>query len=210
MKKLDLRKTTKHLYRPSPRKVEVVDVPELSFLMVEGRIEKGKSPGNSPSFLEAIQALFGASYTLKFQSKQRKQSPIDYPVMALEALWWVEDGNFELSKPDNWSWRALMMQPEHITAEMFAEALAQLRVKKPSPGLDRLRLERFREGLCVQTMHIGPYSAEPATVERMRAFAQENGYTFANRHHEIYLSDPRRCAPAKMKTVLRHGVEKKT
>jgi hypothetical protein len=209
MKKLDLRKTLRHLYQPSARKVEVVDVPELSFLMVDGRIEKGKTPGDSPSFLEAVQALFGASYTLKFQSKQRKKDAIDYPVMALEALWWVEDGQFELSKPDNWSWRALMMQPDHITTEMLTEALAQLHEKRPSPGLDRLRLERFREGLCIQTMHIGPYSEEPATVERMRAFAEENGYAFANRHHEIYLSDPRRCAPAKMKTALRHGVEKK-
>jgi hypothetical protein len=209
MKKLDLRKTWKHLYQPSARKVEIVDVPELSFLIVDGRIEKGRSPGDSPAFLEAVQALFGASYTLKFQSKLRKKSPIDYPVMALEALWWVEDGQFELSKPDNWSWRAMMMQPEHITAEMLAEALEQLHEKKPSPGLDRLRLERFTEGLCIQTMHIGPYSSEPATVERMRAFAEENGCTLANRHHEIYLSDPRRCAPAKMKTVLRHGVEKK-
>jgi hypothetical protein len=209
MQKLDLRKTWKHLYQPSARKVEIVDVPELSFLMVDGRIEQGKSPGNSPSFVEAIAALFGASYTLKFQSKQRKKDPIDYPVMALEALWWVEDGNFELSQPDNWSYRAMMMQPEHVTPEMFATALAQLHEKKPSPGLDRLRLERFCEGLCVQTMHVGPYSTEPTTVERLRTFAEENGYTFANRHHEIYLSDPRRCAPAKMKTVLRHGVEKK-
>jgi hypothetical protein len=207
MKKLDLRKTFKHLYQPSARKVEVVDVPELSFLMVDGRIEKGRSPGDSPAFLEAVQALFGASYTLKFQSKLRKKDAIDYPVMALEALWWVEDGQFELSQPDNWSWRALMMQPEHITQDMLAEALEQLHKKKPSPGLERLRLERFREGLCIQTMHIGPYSEEPATVERLRAFAAEHGYTFANPHHEIYLSDPRRCAPAKMKTVLRHGVE---
>ena len=166
MKKLDLRKTFKHLYQPSARKVEVVDVPELSFLMVDGRIEKGRSPGDSPAFLEAVQALFGASYTLKFQSKLRKQDAVDYPVMALEALWWVEDGQFELSKPDNWSWRAMMMQPEHITQEMVAVALEQLHRKKPSPGLDRLRLERFREGLCVQTMHIGPYSEEPATVEK--------------------------------------------
>jgi hypothetical protein len=209
MKKLELRKTYKHLYQPSARKVGIVEVPKLSFLMVDGRIEKGRTPGDSPSFVEAVQALFGASYTLKFQSKLRKQNPIDYPVMALEALWWVEDGDFELSKPDNWSWRAMMMQPEHITQEMFAAALAELHKKKPSPGLDRLRLERFREGLCIQTMHIGPYSEEPKTVERMRAFAAENGYTFANRHHEIYLSDPRRCAPAKMKTVLRHGVEKR-
>jgi hypothetical protein len=208
MKKLDLRKTFKHLYQPSARKVEVVDVPELSFLMVDGRIEKGRSPGDSPAFLEAVQALFGASYTLKFQSKLRKQDAIDYPVMALEALWWVETGQFELSKPDNWSWRAMMMQPEHITKERFAEALEQLHKKKPSPGLDRLRLERFREGLCIQTMHIGPYSEEPATVERLRAFAAENGYSFANQHHEIYLSDPRRSAPAKMKTVLRHGVRR--
>jgi hypothetical protein len=209
MKKLDLRKTLKHLYQPSARKVEVVEVPELQFLMVEGRIEKGKTPGDSPSFLEAVQALFGASYALKFQSKQRKKDAVDYPVMALEALWWVEDGQFDLSKPDNWSWRAMMMQPDHITPEMLAEALAQLNEKKPSPGLDRLRLERFREGLCIQTMHMGPYSEEPATVERMRAFAEANGYAFANRHHEIYLSDPRRCAPAKMKTALRHGVENK-
>lgn len=209
MKKLELRKTYKHLYQPSARKVEIVDVPDLSFLMVDGRIEKGKSPGDSPAFLQAVQALFGASYTLKFQSKLRKKNPIDYPVMAREALWWVEDGEFELSRPDNWSWRAMMMQPEHITSGMLGEALEQLRKKKPSPGLDRLRLERFAEGLCVQTMHIGPYSEEPATVERLRAFAAANGYTFANQHHEIYLSDPRRCAPAKMKTVLRHGVEKR-
>jgi len=209
MKKLDLRRKYKHLYQPSARKVEVVDVPELSFVMLDGRIEKGRSPGDSPAFLEAIQALFGISYTLKFQSKLRKTNAIDYPVMALEALWWVEDGRFELSKPDNWCWRAMMMQPEHITADTFAKARAQLRNKKPSPALEQLRLERFGEGLCIQTMHIGPYSTEPATVERMRAFAQENGYLLANQHHEIYLGDPRRSAPEKLKTVLRHQAEKR-
>ena len=102
----------------------------------------------------------------------------------------------------------MMMQPEHITADMFAEALVQLRGKKPSPALDRLRLERLCEGLCIQTMHIGPYSAEPATVERMHAFAQENGYLLADQHHEIYLGDPRRTAPEKLKTVLRHQAER--
>ena len=209
MKKLDLQRMYKHLYQPSARKVEVVDVPELSFVMLDGRIEKGHSPGDSPSFLAAIQALFGISYTLKFQSKLRKKNAIDYPVMALEALWWVEDGRFELSKPDNWCWRAMMMQPEHIDAEMFAEAMAQLARKKPSPALERLRLERYGEGLCIQTMHIGPYSSEPATVERMHAFAQENGYLIANQHHEIYLGDPRRSAPEKLKTVLRHQAEKR-
>ena len=209
MKKLDLRRKYKDLYQPSARKVEEVEVPELSFAMIDGRIEKGHAPGDSPAFMAAVQALFGISYTLKFQSKQRKTKAIDYPVMALEALWWVEDGHFELSKPDNWRWRAMMMQPEHIDADMFAEALAQLARKKPSPALERLRLERFGEGLCIQTMHIGPYSTEPATVERMRAFAQENGYLLANQHHEIYLGDPRRSAPEKLKTVLRHQAEKR-
>jgi hypothetical protein len=209
MKKLDLRRKYKHLYQPSARKVEVVEVPELSFVMLDGRIEKGHSPGDSPAFLKAIQALFGISYTLKFQSKLRKKNAIDYSVMALEALWWVEDGRFELSQPDNWCWRAMMMQPEHIDAEMFAEALAQLSRKKPSLALGRLRLERYCEGLCIQTMHIGPYSTEPATVERMRAFAQKEGYLLANQHHEIYLGDPRRSAPEKLKTVLRHQAEKR-
>jgi hypothetical protein len=209
MKKLDLRRMYKHLYQPSARKVEVVDVPELSFVMLDGRIEQGHSPGDSPSFLAAIQTLFGISYTLKFQSKLRKKNAIDYPVMALEALWWVEDGRFELSKPDNWCWRAMMLQPEHIDAEMFAEAMAQLARKKPSPALERLRLERYCEGLCIQTMHVGPYNSEPATVERMHAFAQENGYLIANQHHEIYLGDPRRSAPEKLKTVLRHQAEKR-
>ena len=209
MKKLDLRRMYKHLYQPSARKVEVVEVPEFSFVMLDGKIEKGHAPGDSPSFLAAIEALFGISYTLKFQSKLRKKNPIDYSVMVLEALWWVEDGRFEISKPDNWCWRAMMMQPEHIDAEMFAEAMAELARKKPSPALERLRLERYGEGLCIQTMHLGPYSTEPATVERMHAFAQENGYLIANQHHEIYLGDPRRSAPEKLKTVLRHQAEKR-
>jgi hypothetical protein len=209
MKKLDLRRMYKHLYQPSARKVEMIEVPELSFVMLDGRIEKGHTPGDSPTFLAAMQALFGISYTLKFQSKLRQKNAIDYPVMALEALWWVEDGHFELSKPDNWCWRAMMMQPEHIDAGMFAEAMVQLRSKKPAPALELLRLERFCEGLCIQTMHLGPYSTEPATVERMHAFALENGYLLANQHHEIYLGDPRRSAPEKLKTVLRHQAEKR-
>ena len=209
MKKLDLRKQYKSLYQPSAQSVEVVDVPELSFVMIDGKIEDGHSPGTSPTFLEAMQALFGASYTLKFQSKLRKKNAIDYSVMALEALWWVEDGDFSISKPDNWSWRAMMMQPEHITAAMFDEAIEELRRKKPSASVDKLRFQRFREGLCIQTMHIGPYSTEPATVERMRAFAAENGFVFKDSHHEIYLGDPQRSAPDKLKTVLRHAVARK-
>lgn len=208
MQKIDLHKEFKYLYLPSAKQVEIVDVPPLKFAMVDGAIEPGLSPGISPSFQEAMAALYGISYTLKFMSKLRNIDPIDYTVMGLEALWWVEDGRFDISKPDNWHWRAMMLQPDHITLEMFQEALAQLHKKKPSPGLEKLHMESFHEGLCVQIMHIGPYSEEPATVARLESYANKHGYRMARKHHEIYLGDPRRSDPAKLKTVLRHPVEK--
>jgi hypothetical protein len=209
MEKLDLRKQYKNLYLPSAKKVEVVEAPPFLFAMVDGVIEPGASPGTSPAFQDALQALYGISYTLKFMSKQRKQDglgAIDYSVMALEGLWWVENGEFDITRPEGWRWTAMIMQPSHITAEMFLEGFQQLRKKKPGPALEKLRLETFHEGLCVQIMHIGPYAAEPATVEKMHAFARENGYRLRGKHHEIYLGDPRRSDPAKLKTVLRQPV----
>jgi hypothetical protein len=200
----------KQYYSPSSRKVELVDVPAFNFAMVDGAIEAGHSPGSSPAFQLAMQALYGISYTLKFMSKLNVENPQDYVVMGLEGLWWVEDGKFDIRKPDNWKYTVMIMQPEHITQRMFQEGLVQLKRKKPSPSLDWLRFERFQEGLCVQTMHIGPYADEPATVARMDAFAEANGYTVAlGKHHEIYMGDPRKGDPAKMKTVLRHPVKKK-
>jgi hypothetical protein len=205
---LDLRRQWKHLYAPSARKIELVDVPEFKFLMIDGRIEPGEAPGTSPGFAEAMAALYSSGYTLKFMSKLRPTDPIDYPVMALEGLWWVEGDSFHITVKDNWFYRLMIMQPDHITPEMLGDALAQAARKKPNPALSRIRLEPFREGLCVQTMHIGPYDAEPATVERMNLWAEESGYRLAGKHHEIYLSDPRRVQPEKMKTVLRHGVSR--
>jgi hypothetical protein len=213
MKTLDLKKAYKHLYQPSAKKVEIIQVPRLQFAMIDGAIEKGEEPGTSPEFREAMMALYGLSYTLKFTSKLRKKNPIDYPVMALEGLWWVEDGHFDITIKDNWHYTVMMLQPEHISQEMFEEAREQVRKKRgDSPALSRAWLDHFEEGLCVQTMHIGPYATEPATIERMRAFAQENGYRdcvgSGGKHHEIYLGDPRKADPAKLKTVLRHPVEK--
>lgn len=208
MEKLDLRKKYKHLYKPSARKVEVVDVPLFKFAMIDGAIEPGHSPGDSPSYQQALEALYGISYTLKFASKLREENPIDYTVMALEGLWWVEGGEFEISRSENWRWTAMMMQPDHITEEMYQEALAQLREKRPNPALDKMRFETFHEGLSMQIMHIGPYSEEPATLAKMDAFARENGYTLRGKHHEIYLGDPRRAKPENLKTVLRHPIQK--
>lgn len=208
MQTLDLRKTLKHLYNPSPKQPSIVEVPTFQFVTVEGAIEPGMEPGTSPSFAAALEALYGISYTLKFMSKQRAQEPIDYGVMPLEALWWIEQGDFDIRKKDNWCWRAMIMQPDHITAEMFGAALAKLHKKRDGgASLELLRLERFAEGLAVQVMHLGPYSEEPATLDRMRAFAEEQGYLLHNLHHEIYMGDPRRGTPDKLKTVLRHPIE---
>jgi len=213
MNKLDLRKELKYLYQPSSKKIEIVKAPKFQFVMVDGKIEKWKTPGTSPAFAEATQALYGISYTLKFSSKQDKKNPIDYPVMAMEGLWWIEDGTFDISKPGNWHWTIMIMQPDHITETMFKTALHKVVEKRgDSPALAKVRFDSFEEGLCVQTMHIGPYASEPTTVERMRIFLEENGLRdrvgLGGKHHEIYLGDPRRADPSKLKTVLRHPVEK--
>jgi len=214
MKILDLKKQFKYLYQPSAKKIETVRVPNLQFAMIDGAIEKGQAPGTSPLFAESTQALYGLSYTLKFMLKKRKTNAIDYPVMALEGLWWVEDGFFDITVKDNWFYSLMIMQPEVITKELFEEAREQVRKKKgDSPLLSKVKLEYFEEGLCVQTMHIGPYATEPATIDRMKEFMKENGLQDNvgpnGKHHEIYMSDPRKAAPEKMKTVLRHPVVKK-
>ena len=145
--------------------------------------------------------------------KKRSTNAIDYPVMPLEGLWWVEDGVFDITVKDNWFYTLMIMQPEVITPAVFEEAREGVFKRKgDSPALSKVRLEHFEEGPCVQVMHIGPYATEPATVERMRAFAFENGYRdcvgVGGKHHEIYLGDPRKADAAKLKTILRHPVEK--
>ena len=210
---LDVKRELKYLYAPSAKKVEIVQVPSLQFVMIDGAIEKGKEPGNSPAFAEATQALYSISYTLKFMLKKRQIDPIDYPVMPLEGLWGVQDEMVDVAKKDNWSYTLMILQPDIITPEVFADGREQVRKKKgDSSNLSNLRLAHFEEGICVQTMHIGPYATEPATIERMRAFALENGYRDRvgpnGLHHEIYIGDPRKADPMKLKTVLRHPLEK--
>jgi hypothetical protein len=213
MKTLDLKKQFKYLYQPSAKKIETVQVPNLQFAMIDGYIEKGSEPGKSPTFAEATQALYGLSYTLKFMFKKRKTNAIDYPVMALEGLWWVEDGKFDIFRKDNWFYTLMIMQPDVVTQEVFEKAREEVRKKKgDSESLNKARLAHFEEGLCVQTMHVGPYDTEPVTVDRMQEFMKENGLKDNvgpnGKHHEIYMSDPRKAAPDKMKTVLRHPVVK--
>ena len=213
MKTLDLKKELKTYYQPSAKKPEIITVPRFQFAMIDGAIEKGSEPGKSPAFAEATQAVYGISYTLKFMLKKRKANPIDYPVMALEGLWWVVDGKFDIAVKDNWHYTLMILQPDAITPALFAEGLAEVKRKRgDSPYLSKLRLDHFQEGLSVQMMHVGPYATEPATLATMLAFAAEQGYRdqvgLGGKHHEIYLGDPRKADPLKLKTVLRHPVGK--
>jgi hypothetical protein len=202
MAKIDLKKELKHLYKPSGKEVVLVDVPPMNFLVIEGQGD----PNTSPEYQSAIEALYSVAYALKFIVKRSES--VDYGVMPLEGLWWTDDmKEFSTANKDLWKWLAMIMQPEYVTRALYEEALPEVQRKKNLPLLSKMRFETFREGLSVQIMHIGPYSEEGPTIERMHAFARDRGYELRGRHHEIYLSDPRRTAPEKMRTVLRQPVQ---
>lgn len=209
MKTLDLRKQLKRYYQPSARAIDLVDVPRLKFIMLDGMLKAGTTPETSREFQEVIGAMYGFAYTLKFASKLRTVRPIDYPVMALEGLWWTEGTAFDFDRTRDWNYRLMILVPDHIDASMFRAARRQLEEKRPNPALARARLAAFEEGLCLQIMHVGPYSEEPKTIRRMQEYAEEGGYTLRGKHHEIYLGDPRRSAPERLKTVLRHPVRRR-
>jgi len=207
--KRDLRKEFKPFYSPSAKKVEIIEVPSFKFAMLDGKIEPGLGAGTSPVFQEAVTALYGISFTLKFASKLRKVDPLDYTMMEFEGLWWGDSEAFDVNATQKeWNFTLMTMQPDHITPEMFQDALGQLRKKKDSVALAKMRLETFHEGLSVQTMHIGPYLDETRTVAAMKAFASQAGYRLCGKHHEIYLGDPSKAQPEKLKTVLRYPIEK--
>ncbi|UCH07745.1 MAG: GyrI-like domain-containing protein [Deltaproteobacteria bacterium] len=197
--KIDLRKELKHLYNPSSKQIAVVDVPEMNFLMIDGQGD----PNTSVAYQNAVEALFAVSYTLRFMIK-KSESPVDYAVMPLEGLWWVDDmTQFSMHDKDAWKWTSMIMQPEYVTEELLQEALRQVRKKKDLPALSGMRFESFREGQAAQILYFGPYSDEGPAIEGIHRFIAEQGHRLRGRHHEIYLSDPRRTAPAKLKTVIR-------
>lgn len=203
MTKVDFKKELRQLYKPSPKEVAVVDVPEMNFLMIDGVGD----PNTAQEYKDAIEALYSVSYALKFMVK-KGESAIDYAVMPLEGLWWVDDmTQFSMENKDAWKWTAMIMQPEYVTEGLVNAALRQVEKKKNPPALSKIGFESFHEGLSAQIMHIGPYSAEGPTIERLHNFIKENGYELRGKHHEIYLSDPRRSAPEKMRTVIRQPMQ---
>ncbi len=203
MAKIDIKKELKHLHQPSAKEVSVVDVPDMNFLKIDGQGD----PNTSLEYQEAMAALYTMSYQLKFTIKGRNPE-LDYAVPPLEGLWWAEDmEDFPGEDKDSWQWTAMIMAPDQVTRALFQEALEEVQKKKDLPSLPRLCLERYHEGLSVQILHLGPWAEEAPTIEKLHAFAREQGYRLRGKHHEIYLSDPRRTAPDKIKTVIRQPVE---
>jgi hypothetical protein len=201
MEKRDIKKILKFLYQPSAKEVMQVDVPPMKYLMIDGQGD----PNTSPGYAQAIEALFTVSYTLKFMVKKGVLA-IDYGVMPLEGLWWADDMSvFAANDKSCWQWTMMIMQPDFVADELIMEAI-QVARKKDLPALDQLRLERLSEGRCAQILHIGPFSEEGPTIARVHQFIDERSAR-CGKHHEIYLSDIRRAAPEKWRTVIRHPME---
>jgi len=201
MDKYDVRKQFKELYAPRARDFEVVTVPPLKYLMLDGQ----GNPGTAPAYAAALEALYSVSYAVKFASKHAGR---DYVVGPLEGLWTADDpGAFTRGDKDSWKWTMMIPQPDWITAADVRDGITKAAAKKVS-GLDKLRLETLDEGLSVQILHIGSYDDEAPTLHRLHTgFMPANGFGFAGPHHEIYLSDARRVAPEKLKTILRQPVK---
>ncbi len=203
MTKIDFKKTLKEYYVPLKEFV-ILDLPKMQFIMVDGHGD----PNTAQEYQDAVEALYAVAYKMKFISKKTLEK--DYTVPPLEGLWWAEDmSTFLTREKSQWDWTMMIMTPAWITAEIFNEAVQQVRKAKDPSSLDLVRLEPYHEGLSVQIMHIGSYDDEGPVLAQMHSdFIPNNDLVENGKHHEIYLSDPRRVAPEKLKTVLRQPVLK--
>jgi hypothetical protein len=186
-----------------PRKPVLVKVPAMKYLTVGGRGD----PATSSDFRDAIGALYGLAYTMKFMLKARGVT--EAVPMPLEGLFWADDMSaFMKARRGEWRWTLMLLQPPSVDATLLKEARAQLLRKKKGAKLPTVRLQRFAEGTCAQVLHLGPYAEERPTIEGLHRFIEESGYVRTGRHHEIYISQPGRGDPAKMKTVIRQPMRK--
>jgi hypothetical protein len=202
MPKIDLRQQLKHLYNPPKNKFTVVDVPAMNFLMIDGEGD----PNTSKDFQDAMEALYSMAYTLKFALKLGKYGgkKYDYPVMALEGLWWVDDmTQFSVEAKGLWKWTVMIMQPDFITRAMFNAARKEVAEKRNPAALAKVRFGKFKEGRSAQIMYVGKFADEGPTIQRLHEFIEQSGHKLRGKHHEIYMSDPRRTVPEKLKTVIR-------
>jgi hypothetical protein len=199
MNKIDWKKEFKHLYQPSAKEVTQVDVPAMNYLMIDGKGD----PNTSQDYVDAVEALFAVAYAIKFMVKKDAMG-IDYGVMPLEGLWWANDmSKFSTENKDDWLWTMMISQPAFITQTIVDTAIFEVTRKKNPAAISRLSFEACTEGSCAQIMHIGPFSEEAPTIEKLHQFIEASGRQRCGKHHEIYLSDIRKAAPAKWKTIIR-------
>jgi len=208
----DYKKEYKDLYFPGEKPC-VIDIPEMVFIMVDGKGD----PNTSAAYQNALEILYGLSYAIKMSKKSGAQPEgyFEFVVPPLEGLWWGEDGYYDganVADKNKLHWTSMIRQPEFVTQDVFEKAKQALNKKKPALDLDSARLVSFAEGLCAQVMHTGPYDDEPATIKTLEAFIAQAGYASdlsggVRKHHEIYLGDPRKTAPEKLKTVIRHPIK---
>jgi hypothetical protein len=199
--KLDLKKSL-DVYQAKRGQFRILEVPDLQYLMIDGHGD----PNTSPAFAAALGTLYPVAYSLKFASKLTLDR--DYVVMPLEGLWWADDHSaFLTGDKSQWDWTVMVLVPDWIDLDMVEAAIEQSEKKTGERRYDDLRLETLREGLSVQTLHVGPFAAEAEVLTRMHEeFIPAHGLAMTGKHHEIYLSDPRRTAPDKLKTILRQPV----
>lgn len=199
MEKTDLVKQDKEYYS-AKKKPEIREFNELNFLSILG---KGEPAGTE--FVEAVEALYPLAYGIKNIYKKQE---MDFGVPKLEGLWWVNSEKNALEVPrSEWHWKLLIRMPDFVSAESFEQAKKEVIKKKGIEKIDEILFEKIAEGKCIQIMHIGPYSTEPETINQIKGFMNENGLVENGLHHEIYLSDPRKTTPEKMKTILRQPVK---
>ncbi len=205
-KKIDLKKQFPMLYNPS-RDPHIIEIPDMWFFMVDGT----GYPGDNPLYQEAMQLLYGVSYTLKMSVM--KPAGNDYVVLPIEGLWWADDMNVFteefIERKDEWKWTSMIRIPDFVTKEQIEHALILFEEKKNPGNFHKIRYELYREGTVVQVLHLGPFSEEGPIIANMHQFALDSGYVLHNKHHEIYLSDPRRTKPEKLRTIIRQPIKKK-
>lgn len=212
MEKFDYKKEYKDLYQPKT-KPSIIEIPEMIFIAIDGKGD----PNTSDEYKEALEILYGLSFTIKM-SKMSGTPPegyFEYVVPPLEGLWYVDDAKFDgtnITDKNRFCWISMIRQPEFVTEKVFENARNALAKKKRELDLSKARLMKMTEGLCTQIMHKGAYDNEPESIAKIREFAEKGGYTEdisdTRFHHEIYLSDPRRCAPENLKTVIRHPIRR--
>ena len=209
--KFDFKREYKDLYMPKTKPM-LIDAPQMSFIMIDGKGDPNSPDGD---YAKAVEVLYGLTYTIKM-SKMSGEEPkgyFEYVVPPLEGLWWFDLDNFDgfkIKDKDQFYWTSMIRQPEFVTEEVFDWAKEKLKKKKPALDLSTARFEVFTEGKCAQILHLGPYDNEPETIKILEEYIVASGYvndiSDLRKHHEIYLSDPRKTPPEKLKTVIRHPV----